>query len=271
MQMVCSHEGSLFTYALSFSLLLALAPSLLLFVMLFADMVLNLELLASLVMRFIPSADEALIKDIFQYFAARQYSLLSYVSTMIASFYLASRSIYSFLLISARNEEITLPGWLLRIRSLILFAALAGYVVFSISLLNIFSDFFPYVSALLLFVFFYLMYHVLSFRRRTLYFGIIGALASTTCMMILSTLFLFVIQYFTSYQAVYGPLASMVILFLAIYLISCIIYIGFCLNHVWAAHLPVMSLPLKHAKAYRLILRFSESVRQKLEKKRNSE
>lgn len=151
---------------------------------------------------------------------------------MCVSFYLASRSIFSFLLISASHEEVDVPKWSIRIKSVVLFVNLAIIIVAAIFIATNFLEFLPLISSLIMLMFFYMMYRALSFRRHDWSFGLLGAMFSTICIMGLATLFVTIVKYFTSYQDVYGPLASLVTLLLAIYLISCIIYFGFCLNLV---------------------------------------
>ncbi|MEG1731983.1 MAG: YhjD/YihY/BrkB family envelope integrity protein [Longicatena sp.] len=227
-----SFEGNLFIYSLSFSMLLALAPSLLLFAMLFRYAYLPMDLIINFVINFMPDVNMELLNQMFKFFNNQDYSIISFVITMVVSFYLASRSIFSFLLISASHEEVEIPKWSIRIKSIVLFVFLTISFVLAIYIATILKDFLPIVVALMMFVLFTVMYRTLSFRKRNWSFGIIGAMFSTICIMGLAALFVTIVTNFTSYKDVYGPLASLVTLLLAIYLISCIIYLGFCLNIV---------------------------------------
>ncbi len=227
-----SFEGSLFKYSLSFSLLLALAPSLLIFALLFKYAYLDNGIILDFLINFMPDGNKEMLSQLLQYFTNKNYSMVSFIITMCASFYLASRSIFSFLLISASHEHVNVPKWSIRIKSIFLFVNLVVIVVAAIFVATNFLELLPLISASIMLMFFYMMYRALSFRKRDWSFGIVGAIFSTISILLLATLFVTVVKHFTSYQDVYGPLASLVTLLLAIYLISCIIYFGFCLNLV---------------------------------------
>ena len=85
----------------------------------------------------------------------------------------------------------------------------------------------------------------------------------------LASLFITIINHFTSYQDVYGPLASLVTLLLAIYLISCIIYFGYCLNIVFEEDYgKEYRLPLKYDKFFALCTRITEMVEKRVIKEK---
>lgn len=229
-----SFEGSIFKYALSFSLLLALAPSLIIFVMLFRFDASLLEELILFVERFIPK--EYITTFVTWFIGENTASLVSSLITLVISFWLASRSIFSFLLISAKHEAVYVPKIAVRIRSIYLFLLFALYVVGALVIGTACKAVLPLVSVILILIAFYLLYRSLSFRRRELSYGVVGSMFCTTSILLVSVLFFAVLNYFTSYSDIYGPLASLVTLLLSIYVISCIIYFGFCLNLVWDDH-----------------------------------
>lgn len=228
-----SFEGSLFKYALSFSFLLALAPSVLVFALLFQFLYLNEDILLEFIIRFLPSSDMNTLDMIVQFFTNQEYSLLSFIATILTSFYLASRSLFSFMLISASCEEVQVAKWAIRLKSMILFVLLVSLLMSAIFITTNIFAFIPITAAIIMFFVLYIMYRILSFRKRKYTFGLLGACFSTIAIMGLAALFVTIVEEFTSYQDVYGPLASLVTLLLAIYLISCIIYFGFCLNLVF--------------------------------------
>lgn len=254
-----SFEGSLFKYSLSFSLLLALAPGLIVFVMLFKFAYLPQDIIIKFIMNFLPyETDPKVFSSIFQFFLNSDYSITSSVITMCASFYLASRSIFSFLLISASHEEVDVPKWSIRIKSVILFVVLTLSLVAAIFIGTHLQELLPLVAAGIMLLMFTLMYRSLSFRKRNWSYGIAGAMFCTVSIMCLAALFITVINYFTSYKDIYGPLASLVSLLLAIYLISCIIYFGFCLNIVIEDDYGKESmLPLKNERFFMLCKRIT--------------
>lgn len=260
-----SFEGSLFKYSLSFSLLLALAPSLLIFALMFKFAYLDDTIILNFIMNFIPDGNLETINQLFQFFTSKDYSILSFIVTMCVSFYLASRSIFSFLLISASHEEVDVPKWSIRIKSVVLFVNLAIIIVAAIFIATNFLEFLPLISSLIMLMFFYMMYRALSFRRHDWSFGLLGAMFSTICIMGLATLFVTIVKYFTSYQDVYGPLASLVTLLLAIYLISCIIYFGFCLNLVMEeTYGREAELPMKNERIFHWARTISDIIKEKL-------
>lgn len=260
-----SFEGSLFRYSLSFSLLLALAPSVLLFAMLFRFAYLPMDIIMNFVMNFMPEANVDTLDQIFMFFTNQNYNIASFIITMCVSFYLASRSIYSFLLINASHEGIDIPKWSIRVKSIVMFVALVFTLAFSVYIATKFLDFLPIVAATIMLLLFTMMYRALSFRKRNWTFGIIGGMFSTICIMLLAALFITIVNRFTSYKDVYGPLASLVTLLLAIYLISCIIYLGYCLNIVCEEDYGrEHELAMKNEKFFMLCKRLSNKLRKKL-------
>lgn len=253
-----SFEGSLFIYSLSFSFLLALAPSLIIFVMLFNFAYLDPNILIGFVERFIP---KEILGDFILYIVPKEYNLIPAVITLCTSFWLASRSVYSFLLISAQHEEVDVPKWAVRLRAIYLFICLALLIVVSIFIGSWLSDYLPLVSAMIMFIIFTMIYRSLSFRKRNFSFGIIGGLFSTIAILGVAALFFTLVNEFTSYETVYGSLASLVTLLLSIYIISFIIYFGYCLNLVFEDHyLYEDRLPMKSAAYFNACQRITDKI-----------
>ena len=71
-----SFEGSLFKYSLSFSLLLALAPSLLIFALMFKFAYLDDTIILNFIMNFIPDGNLETINQLFQFFTSKDYLIL---------------------------------------------------------------------------------------------------------------------------------------------------------------------------------------------------
>lgn len=257
-----SFEGSLFRYSLSFSLMLALAPSLLLFAMLFRYAYLPIEIILNFVVNFLPDTSVTTLDKIFVFFSDKDYSIVSFIVTVSVSFYLASRSIFSFLLISASHEEVDVPKWSIRVKSIMLFILSTAFLIVGVFLATRFSKFLPVISASFMLLFFTGLYRTLSFRKRNWGFGMIGGMFSTICIMALAALFVNIVQTFTSYNDIYGPLAALVTLLLAIYLISCIVYLGFCLNIVFEDEYQNESkLPLKNERFFMYCQKLTDSIK----------
>lgn len=231
-----SFEGSLFRYSLSYSFLLALFPMLIVVVMLFNNSILDIELLLEYLYRFIP---ESLIADFIDYITNRDYpNIVTLIVSLVLAFNLASRSIFSFMLISARKENYNIPKILIRIKSYVLFLLL----VLSVTAIALAAGFFHYPLAVTLtvglFIVFLLLYKMVTFEKRPSHYGIVGAVFSTAVIILLSQLLFTLINYLTSYQSVYGPMASLVIALLSIYVVSSVIYFGYCLNLVYGPSYP---------------------------------
>lgn len=269
-KMLFDEEGILFTYALAFSLLLTLAPSLLIFVLLFASTYVDFTFIEEILIRFLPNVTNEQVQHIVYYFVNRDYSLWSFLTTICASFYLASKSIYAFLFMSARNEKLSVSKWYLRIISLWFYVSFVLLIGGYVQLLYPYLAQYGWLRWLSLWFFLYYFYHRLSFRKHSLKYAVMGSLVASILFSILASLFMIVIQYFTSYQVVYGPLATFVTVILAIYLISCIIYIGFCWNIIWQKE-DIEQLPYKNIKCYVLLQRWIIYLHHKIRKKDSDE
>ncbi|MEG0824009.1 MAG: YhjD/YihY/BrkB family envelope integrity protein [Erysipelotrichaceae bacterium] len=256
-----SFEGSLFKYSMAFSLLLALAPALTVFVMLFSYAYLDVNIITNFFSGFLPSD---LIVPFVEYIIAREYtSILSIVVSLVVSFWLASRCIYSFLLINATHEEIPFPKWSIRIKSIILFILLVGGIIGAIIIASLLDGIFPIISSVFMVIIFTLLYRMLSFRKKPLSYGLIGGLFSTCGMLILGYVFIQLVTHYTRYTSIYGPLASLVILMLAMYVISSIIYFGFCLNIVNEEETAYTKSDYKHYYFYDFALKVTNFLRRK--------
>lgn len=261
-----SLEGSLFRYSLSYSLLLAVLPGLFLLVLLFQYSIIDISPLLDFLYRYIPVD---LISPFIDYLLQRNDSTL--ISTIISlgiAVYVASQCFYSFLLFSAHHEGFKTYHFIIRIKAILL------YLFFMLSLgglgilLYLFSLSSLFAIYLLLILFFVLFYQTLSFCKHKWHYGVLGALFSSTAIYITGVLFLWVVQTFTSYDSVYGPLASLMILFLSVYVLSSLIYFGFCLNTVFQ---PLQGPRLfKRAKLYQKIETLVASIKLRLKIKEES-
>lgn len=234
-QDVTSLDGSLFIYSLSYSLLLALAPALMLFVMMFQWFLLDADIIVSAASHYLPIE---LVEPFVTYIASNGTgNIVTSVISIVIALWLASRSIYSFMMISAKTECVDYPKWGLRLKSMLIFLFVGLYVVLCLFLgtqLLVFSRLLVlaiYLAAAP--VGFYLFYRRLTYEKRDVYYGMPGAVFASISIFLIGVLFFTIINAFTNYDSVYGPLASLVILFLSIYLISGVIYIGYRLNDIF--------------------------------------
>lgn len=227
-----SQEGRLFRYSLSYCFLLALFPTLIITVILFQNNILDIHNILPFVYQFIP---QEVIEPFIEYVMSKDYhTLTSMIVSLVVSSYLASNSFYSFMLISANHEEFETYGILIRIKAIILFAifvlGIAGVAIAT----HVLQLHFVLIVLIGIFVVFYIFYRTLSFEKRPWQYGLPGAIFTTLALIVVGYLFLYIISIFTSYENIYGPLASIMILLLSIYVVSSIIYFGYCLNDNFA-------------------------------------
>lgn len=253
-----SPESNLFIYSLSFGLLLSLAPSLIVFAMMFKwghflDVNVILEMLHELHL----SADlQVQVEEVFAEFMNKDYGFVPAITTLCLSFWLASRSIYSFLLISASHEKVDVMKFSIRIQSIVMFVIfvallIAGIICATLLYYVVDVSLLPLLAVLIMVPVFTIMYRALSFRKRSLSFGIIGGLFTTTAVILLSYLSFILINQMIAYNRIYGSLASLVALLLVIYIISSVIYLGFLLNLIFEeSYGKEETLPMKHLKYY---------------------
>ena len=201
---------------------------------------------------------QAIVEDIFMEFMNKDYGFIPAITTLCLSFWLASRSVNSFLLISASHEKVDVVKFSIRIQSIFMFiifvALLIGGVFLATFLYNLVDpSWLPLLGALIMVPVFSLMYRALSFRKRSLTFGLVGGLFTTTAMIILFYLSFILIHQMIAYNRIYGSLASLVALLLVIYIIGSVIYLGFLLNIVFEeSYGKEETLPMKHVKYYAL-------------------
>lgn len=234
-QKINSLEGSLFVYSLSFSLLLAIAPMLTVFVKSFEWFNIDVGIITAFVSLYLPS--EIVLPFVKFLLGKSVASQITSLISLIISLYLASRCVYSFLLISAQDEEITYPKWSLRVYSLFEFFIIYLYIMVSIILTTFLSKYHSFLGTLGYLIVsilgFYLFYHLCTFKKRERTYGLAGALFTSICIFLVGVLFFQMVARFTHYDSIYGPLASFMILLLSVFVISSIIYIGYILNLVF--------------------------------------
>lgn len=263
-----SVESNLFVYSLSFSLLLSLAPSLIIFAMLFKwGHLIDINVLLNLFQSLHLSNDlQVLFQEIFLEFMNKEYGFVPALTTLCVSFWLASRSVNSFLLISANHEEVNVVKFAIRIQSIVMYIIFVALLITGIVLATILvhlghASLLPLLAVVVIVPVFTLMYRSLSFRKRSLTFGLIGGLFTTAAIILLFYLSFILIHQMINYNRIYGSLASLVALLLVIYILSSIIYLGFLLNLVCEeSYGKESALAMKHERYYA----FCERVYKKL-------
>lgn len=241
-----SPQGNLFRYSLSFCVLLAMLPALIIILKLFQSDILNVPNLINLLYDYVP---KELLAPFIKFVLSKEYTTFgSLIISMAFSIYLASNAFYSFMLISMTDEGFETYGILVRIKAIGVFIMLGLQVMalaFLSYLLAVNESVIMFIG---LFVVFYFFYRSLSFEKRPLSYGMIGAFFTSACVVLIGVFFFYIVEHYTRYNILYGPLASLVILLISIYLISSVIYFGYCLNHEYGAAYPVKTY--KHCKYY---------------------
>lgn len=228
---VNSNEGTLFTYAFAYSIIVGLAPLLIISVVFVSNYVFSIEQIVNLLSKYIPGD---LINPFVSYLAVSDISSLNLIIPLLgASIWVASKSIYSFLLLSSEGEGYKISHIFLRILSVVYFVAfviglvavgfLVSFIPFQISL------FLP----IILFVFFLFFYRILSFNRISFKQLIWGSLFTSIALSLVGQLFFVYINSFSNYESIYGPLSSFMILLISSWMISWIIFVGYCINVIF--------------------------------------
>lgn len=249
-----SLEGSLFTYSLSFSLLLALVPALIIMILFFNMTALPISILEKVVKLVFPVTDVASFLDFFNH---KHFNVITIIPTLILSLWLASRSIYSLMLISAKKENIEVPKWAIRIRAIYLFLVVAASAVGVIYVYISYARVFPFIAPSILFIVLFILYRSTAFRKREYTFGIIGSIFASIGILIgIVMVKVIVFDNFISYQSLYGSLAAFAVLLVLVYVIASIIYFGYCLNFILSKHYNTdEKLPLKFEKYYNFCMK----------------
>lgn len=226
-----SFESALFRYSLAFGLLLTLAPALIIFVLIFSYTALDINILTTVLARFLPTD---LVEPFIVFLTNKTYSSwFSTVWTLVVSLWLASRSFNALLLISAREEGIVVPKYAIRLKAIGMFLLVVISVAIGITLASIFQE----AVAIFMLAFFFLglawLYRGFSFIKRPMAFGYLGSAIATMGIVGTGLLLFSIISRFFSYESIYGPLASLIILLLSVWIIASILYFGFLVNIVF--------------------------------------
>ena len=242
----CSPQGNLFRYSLSFCLLLALLPALIILLKIFQNDLLDETKLVNLLYDYVP---KILLSPFIEYVLSQEYTtFISLVISSVFSIYLASNAIYSFMLISMTDENFSSYAILVRLKAVVLFIVLVMGIVGLTFLSYIIPNYTSIVILGGLFIVFYFFYRFLSFEKRPPSYGVIGAIFTSVGIVLIGMFFFYIVDNYTRYYALYGPLASLMILLISIYLISNVIYFGYCLNHEYGKSYP--EIIFKHFNYY---------------------
>ena len=159
----------MFRYSLSFCVLLALLPALIIFLKVFQTDILSAPNLINLLYDYVP---ETILAPFVEYVMSQEYTtFVSLIISMGFSIYLASNAFYSFMLISMTDEGFDTYAILVRIKAIVVFVLL----VIGLVGLTLFNYLVPINSTIVmlagLFIVFYCFYRYLSFEKKPLSYG----------------------------------------------------------------------------------------------------
>lgn len=227
-KMVSSHEGTLFIYAFAYALIVGIAPLLIILVLIASNLVLDIDSMVSILSLYIPTD---LITPFINYIIEiAPQDIILLLSLSFVSFWVASKSIYSFLLETSRIEDVKSQAAIVRVISVIYFMIiiLGGSLV--IALLRYLPPYNYITLPLILWLLMMVFYRMISFKFSEFIDVYMGSAIATAGLIVLGKLFFIYVNDFSNYQSIYGPLASFMILLISVYFISYIIYLGFCVN-----------------------------------------
>lgn len=230
-RMVSSHEGTLFIYAFAYALIIGVAPFLIITVLVTSTLLLDMNAMVNLLAHYIPTD---LIEPFVLYVKQIAPSdLILLISLSSVSFWVASKSVYSFLLEASRVDRVHIQAFILRIVSVIYFMVI---VLGAIGFFVLFRFLPPYnfiTVPIILWLMMMSFYRLVSFKFSSFSDVYMGSAIATAGLIFLGRLFFVYVNNFSNYQNIYGPMASLMILLISIYYISYIIYFGFCVNVVF--------------------------------------
>lgn len=229
--MMTTNESTLFIYALAYSIITGVAPLLIIMVVYMGTYVYNVDQIVSLLQRYIP---EDLILPFVSYIQASEMTSKWFIVSLLGvSVWVASKSIYSFLLRSSVVDNVNVNNFVLRILAMIYFVI----IILGIGFVSFLMGYFPYINRfilpLLMFVFFVIVYKLLSFRYTGFRDVVYGSVFSSITLSLLGRLFFQYINQYSNYQTIYGPLASLMIMLISGWFIAWVVYCGYCINYVF--------------------------------------
>lgn len=230
-KMYTNQDSVIFQLGFAYSILLSLIPLLVIFVVLFNRFALNTEALIEIFGQFI---ETNLLASFIKFFNAENSGeLLSLIILLIISINLGSRAFITYLYLTQRIEETKYKWWFLKLRALL--GLITFVVVFTISLYlaTRFSLNNSLVQFMISIVSLLILYRGLALEHRSIKNLYKGALISGVGLYLMTYGLYYFFNNLFNYKSIYGPLASLMVLFLSIYILAKIIHLGYCINYVY--------------------------------------
>lgn len=229
--MYTNQESVIFQLGFAFSILLSLIPLLIIFIILFNRFAMSTELLIEIFGNFV---DTELISNFIRFFNAENSGeFLSLIVLLLISINLGSRAFITYLYLTQRIEQTNYKWWFLKLRALL--GLMTFVIVFTASLFiatrvginNGYVQFFISILSLLM------LYRGLALEHRSFIDLYKGALIAGVGVYILTFALYYFFNNLFNYETIYGPLASLMVLFLSIYLLAKLIHFGYCVNYAF--------------------------------------
>ena len=229
-------QGALVRNCLAFSALMALAPSIALLSIASLFFLQDTLQLQTNLAAIIPEP----IVEVFIHAGLNSVSMafLPFLLSIGISVFTASRGFYATILSFRIFNQAKVNPIIITIQSLlatILFIGLTVLVIFFNTIIHLIFPALSYAVNLLLSLFFFhligAVFFILTSSPMKRYREIMyGAWTFGVGIALMGSLFFFYINNFTNYQDIYGSIAGFLILILAMYWLSCLIYFCFCVN-----------------------------------------
>lgn len=230
-EMMSSDEAKLFTNGLAYSLLVGIAPLIIILVAFFGVYVVQVDQMIEFLSRYIPFD---LVMPFVNYLKGSNTSNPTVlVSLLSISLWVGSKSVHSFLIMNrSYTDTREMNGILLRLLSvgyfIVLLVALLGIVVCMVWLKIDTSFILVPISVFFLTIF----YKVVGTPKRKFFTYLPGACFASLSLLIVGQLFFVYVNDFSNYNTIYGPLASIVVMLISSWIIALILFFGYSLNHV---------------------------------------
>lgn len=229
--MMTSNEGTLFTYAFAYSIIAGIAPFIIIAVVFVGRYAYNVDQLMDFLQRYVPA--DLVVPFVDYLTASNMTNLWLIVSLLGVSVWVASKSIYSFLLLSSEHDGVETRHFFLRLLAIVYFVL----IIIGVGLVGFVLGYFPFINRyalpFIIFIFFVFFYKLLSFKYTGFKDVVYGSFFSSISLSVLGRLFFKYINEYSNYQTIYGPLASFMILLISGWFISWVIYCGYSINFVF--------------------------------------
>ncbi len=235
--MFTSAEGTLFTYSFAYAFLLGMAPLIMVIILFVSKYVVEASQISEFLSMLLPEEYSVTFVNFLK--GVSFDNIIASLILLGVCIFVASNSIYSLMLFDQQRHPQKMNTLLLRLLAIanlvILIAVSSVTVAFTDFINGLFIHVNYLTQVLTLLVVFLVFYRLLSISNSSFRKVYKGAVFAALAMSLMGILFFKIINTFTNYDTIYGPLASIMVLLLSCYVVSCIVYLGYCINIVLEA------------------------------------